>query len=326
MEAITFAQKYAAATGEAEMPAEQFNPAWVASVENADDGLLKGASARGGDFIRYRLRENGFKRNIVPITTLGSDAKFDRQVDHDEPVIVEDMEAESMGAKAIPFNDSPDSTMYRGLRYEIKFCTITTPEFVKNIDELRTYRMDLRQVTTDNGLRDLETEEDARLISTCDRIVGPASGNGLAGVPQNHEILGQIRRPNYKQLLNYLQDLMLNNGIFLCNRHTATELLAWDRAEVGGDLAQTLFSEGLRGLGKLAPMGVPVLATIKHTIVPNNVFYLFAEAGYLGKGYQLTEPTLYVEKKIDIIRVRAQEKLGFTIANVRSVARAKFLG
>lgn len=322
-----FATKYAAATGEPEMSAEQFNPLFVKAVEDADQNtLMKGASTRGGDFIRYRLRENGFQRNIIPLTTLGSDAKFDRQVNHEEPVIVEDMEPESPGAKAIPFNGAPDTTLYRGLRYEIRFCTITTPEFVKNIDELRTYKMDLRQVVTDNGLRDMETEEDSRLIATCDRVVGMATGVGLANVQQNFEYLGRITRSNYKQAINVLQDLMLNNGMFLCNRHTATEFLAWDRAEVGGDMAQTLYTEGLRGLPRFAPFGVPVLATIKHTLVPNNVFYLFTEAGYLGKGYQLTEPTLYVEKKVDIIRVRAQEKLGWSIANVRGVARVKFMG
>jgi len=320
-----FATKYAAATGEQAIPTEQFNPAFVAAVENQEpNSMMKGASTRGGDFLRYRLRENGFQRNIITLSPLGSDAKFDRQVNHDEPVMVEDMEPESPGAKAIPFNAAPDTTMYRGRRYEIRFCPITTPEFVKNIDELRTYKMDLRQVVTDNALRDIETEEDARLITTCDRIVGTTTGVGLAGVQQNHEIVGRIARPNYKQIINYLQDLMLNNGMFLCNRHTATEFLGWDRNEIGGDMAQTLFSEGLRGLQKFAPMGVPTLATIKQTLVANDVFYLFTESGYLGKGYQLTEPTLYVEKKVDTIRIRAQEKIGWSIGNVRGVCRVKF--
>lgn len=320
-----FATKYASAVGESVIPAEKFNPAYIAAIEShAPNSLMKGASARGGDFIRVRLRENGFHRNIIPLTPLGADAKFDRQTNHEEPVMVEDMEADSMGAKSIPFNGAPDTTLYRGLRYEIRFHVVTTPEFVKNIDELRTYKMDLRQVTTDNGLRDLETEEDARLIAVADRVVGSSSGVGLAGVQQNFEILGRIARMNYKQIINYLQDLSLNNGLFLTNRHTATEFLGWDRNEIGGDMAQTLFSEGLRGLQRFAPMGVPTLVSIKQTLVPNDVFYLFTEANYLGKGYQLMEPTLYVEKKIDTIRVQAREKIGFSIANVRGIARVRF--
>jgi hypothetical protein len=43
------------------------------------------------------------------------------------------------------------------------FHPVTTPEFTKDINELRTYRMDLRQVITDNSLKDIQTEEDGNM-------------------------------------------------------------------------------------------------------------------------------------------------------------------
>lgn len=302
---------------------EEFNEAFISFTEQAPDGYIKGASTRGGNYVRWKLRENGFFRNIIPPDPI-SDSQFDRQLDYDEPVVIEDMEPESPGAKSIPFADTPDSAPFRGRRFMVRFATITTPEFLKNIDELRTYKMDLRQVITDNALKDMETEEDARLIATSDRIVGSVGGNGLAGVPQNHEIAGRIQRPGYKNILNHLEDLELNNGIFLMNRHTAKEFLGWDHDEIGGPLAQTLFSEGLRGLPKMEIMGIPHLATIKRDLVPDFVIYQYAEKSYMGKAYQLQEPTMYVEKKKDTIRFCAQEKLGFTISNVKSNSRVIF--
>ncbi len=303
--------------------AAEFNDEFIRLVEGSGDGHVKGASARGGDYVRWKLRENGFYRNICPPDPV-TDSQFDRQLDYDEPVIIEDMEPESPGAKSIPFNDTPDSRPFRGRRFMVRFCKITTPEFVKNIDELRTYKMDLRQVITDNALKDMETEEDARLITTVDRIVGAIGGNGLAGVPQNHQVQGRIVRPSYKDLKNHLEDLQLNNGIFLMNRHTSTEFLGWDHDEVGGELAQTLMTEGLRGLPKMQIMGIPHLATIKRTLVPDFVIYQFAEKSYMGKAYQLQEPTMYVEKRKDIIRFCAQEKLGFTIAPRKFDTRVEF--
>jgi hypothetical protein len=303
--------------------AAEFNEAFIRIVEGAGDGHVKGASAKGGNYVRYRLRENGFFRNILPTEPI-TDDQFDRQLDYDEPVKIEDMEPESPMAKSVPFNDTPDLQPFRGRRFAVRFAKITTPEFLKNIDELRTYEMDLRQVITDNALKDMETEEDARFIATVDRVVGPSTGNGLAGVPQNHEIVGRIVRPSYKNILHHLQDLDLNNGMFLLNRHTAVEFLGWDHDEWGGPGSETMMTEGLRGLPKNAPFGVPHLYTIKRAIIPDYVVYQFAEKSYMGKAYQLQEPTMYVKKEKDIIRFCAQEKLGFTIANVRSAARVLF--
>jgi len=303
--------------------AAAFNEAFIQLVENSGDGIVKGASARGGDYVRWKLRENGFFRNICPPDPI-TDSQFDRQLDYEEPVRIEDMEPESPGAKSINFSDTPDTAPFRGRRFMVRFCKITTPEFLKNVDELRTYRMDLRQVITDNALKDMESEEDSRLITVVDRIVGNVGGNGLAGVPQNHQVAGRIQRPSYKNILNHLQDLQLNNGMFLLNRHTATEFLGWDHDEIGGPLAQTLFSEGLRGLPKLEVMGIPHLATIKRTLVPDYVVYQFTEKSYLGKAYQLQEPTMFVERRNDIIRFCAHQKLGFTIAPSKFDTRDEF--
>lgn len=308
---------------EQQLTAAEFNEQFLRIAENHQDGIIKGASTEGGDFIRYQIRENGFFRNVIkpdPIT----DGQFDRQVDDDNPIRIEDMEPSSPGAKSCPFEDTPDIAPFRGRRFIVRFSKITTPEFRKNVDQLRTYRMDLRQVITDNALKDMETEEDARLIVTADRIVGAVGGVGLAGVAQNHEIVGRVSRTSYKGIRNYLEDLDLVNGIVLINRHTSTEFLGWKHDEIGGPLAETLFTEGLRGLPKMEIMGMPHLATIKRILVPDYVAYLFTEQSYLGKAYQLVEPTMFVKKEKDMITFSAQEKIGFSTTPSKFVTRVEF--
>jgi hypothetical protein len=263
-------------------------------------------------------------------------------------VIIEDMEPLSKGAKSIPFGDTADSEQYYGNKFACVFNPITTPEWTKDINELRTYRMDLRQVITDNSLKDIQTEEDGKFIAGCGSIVGPvavggtAPGVGLGGVQQNFECVPfaiaqgyndnstgtgawSWNRADYAKVLSVLENQNLNNGVFLMNRKTAKQFLTFDRSEIGGDLAQELFKEGLTALQEAKIFGVKHLFTIKRNLVPDNVIWLFAEPGFLGRFYTLSEVTLFVEKKKDILRSSARETISVTIANVLAVAKVTFV-
>ena len=295
------------------------------AINNAEPGMLKNASEAGTQMIRRRLRENGFSRLILPFRTV-SDADLNYLPDTELPVIVEEMEPDSPGAKSIPFNDSADTEFYRGDKFVVYFCKITTPEFVKNVDELRTYRNDLRQVITDNALKDIHTAEDTRTINEVDEIVGTAGvADGAADVQQNFEIAGGITRSNYKEVLHHLEDRELNNGLFLTNRHTFKEFLEWNRDEVGGDLAQDLLREGMSALSEAKFFGVRHAITMKRNLVPDNVVYQFAEPNFLGRAYVLQDVTMYVEKKKDILRFTAFEKIGMTFANVAALNKTTFI-
>jgi hypothetical protein len=154
------------------------------------------------------------------------------------------MEPASRGAKSIPFGDAADTEFYYGNKYICVFNPITTPEFTKDINELRTYRMDLRQVITDNALKDVQTEEDGKFIAMADKIVGTENtADGASGFVQNYApATTAFTRDNYVQVLSLLEDQMLNNGVILMNRKTAKNFLKFDRTEIGGDLAQSLIT------------------------------------------------------------------------------------
>jgi hypothetical protein len=310
-------------TADLESP-EVFNRQLLEAIANANDGHLKNASEQSSRMVRRRIRENGFGRLILPFKPV-TDADLNQLPDTELPVIIEEMEPSSPGAKAINFNDSADTAFYRGDKFVVYFCKIVTPEFTKNVDELRTYKMDLRGVVTDNALKDMHTEEDARFIKNIDAIVGAVGGTGQAGVAQNFQVPGAIHRNNYPDILSYLEDRNLNNGVYLMNRKTAKAFLKWDHAEIGGELAEDLFKEGLTALTEAKIMGIRHIFTIKRDLVPDNVVYQFAEPGYLGKAYELMPITMFVEKKKDILRFMAMEKVGLTIANVSAVNRAMFV-
>ena len=293
-------------------------------ITASDDGIVKDAAAAGTNMIRRRIREEGFTRRIIPPQTVTNE-DLDRVLEHDRPVIIEDMEPLSPGAKSIPFGDSADTQFYYGNKYACVFNPITTPEWTKDINELRTYRMDLRQVITDNSLKDIQTEEDGKFIAVIDEIVGTVNGVGASGVQQNFEINGGITRDTYVEVLSKLEDQNLNNGVFLMNRRTAKEFLKWDRSEIGGDLAQDLLKQGLTALQEAIIFGTKHIFTIKREIVPDFTLYLFTEPGFFGKFYTLSDVTMYVEKKKDFLRFSAREVISVTIANVAGCAKVTFV-
>ena len=300
-----------------------FNERFIRGLDQDAVESCKTASVEGSNMIRLRIRENGFFRHIIPIKPV-TDADLDRSLTSELPRMIEDMESASPGSVSIPFNGSPESVTYRGAKFEIVFSKLATREYVKNVDELRTYKMDLRQLTTDNALKDMQTEEDARLIKTADRVVGSVGGVGESNENQNTLIAGAITRSTYPYLKNNLQDLNLNIGVYLMNRHTAVTFETWGRDEIGGDLSQKIFEEGLAGMDKFKIGGVPHIATIKRDLVPDNVVYQFTEPGYLGRFYSLEDVTMFVERRKDILRFSAHEKIGMQIANVRGIFKTSF--
>jgi len=298
-------------------------------INNAENGQLNKVASAGTSMIRRRLRENGFTRRILPHTDV-DDSALAELPNSDRPAIIEYMEPDSPGAVSLSFNDSADTHFYRADKFIVYFSKISTPEFTKNVDELRTMRIPLREVVTDNALKDIQTHEDERFLQYVDRIlgtsgiVGAAGAIGASGEQQWFEDPASITRESYIDSISHLEDAGLNNGTFLLNRKTALEWVKFAREESGGDLAERTLIEGRNALVGGKFVGIPHLFTIKKDLVPDDAVYQFAEPDYLGKAYVLQKVRMFVEKKEDILRFKAVEKLGITIANVAGVARHDF--
>lgn len=316
---------------------EAFGKDLLAALTRHEDGYIKEASEAGSSAVRRRLRENGFMRHIQPMTPVsGSD--LTRWPDYDVGVIVDEMEIDQTGAVTIPLNETSQTEYYRAEAFITGFFKLATPEFVKNIHELETLKkIDLEKMVIDNALRDLQTREDSYYLNMVDTVIGaPGTTSAYTGFQQNFDYSdggtdeptggpAYITRANYARFtINKLQDHRLNNGVFLMNRKTATEFLPWGRDEVGGDLAESLFKEGLSALGTFKVFGIPHIATIKNDLVADGEVYLFTEPAFLGKAYSLKDVTMYVEKKKDLVRSSAEEIIGISIANHHGVAKVKF--
>lgn len=308
----------------AEPATRLINDTVIDKLVSDDSSIRKEAADAINDYTRVKMREDGFWRRILPPVTITND-QLDRQVDTDKPVKVVDKEPDSPPAISVPFGSMPINRYIRAPRYRVMFDRILTPKFTKDVDELRTYDMDVRQILSDNSIKDMLAEEDGKAILTLNTLL---LGQGVVipdtGVAQWVAISGGVTRDTVTEAMKVLPRTPshLNVATVLINNVTIWDFVKWGRDEVGGDLAEELLKTGF---AERELLGVRWIITIKRDLVPDSTIFMFAEPKFMGKFFILEDTTMYIDRKAFMLEFFAYESIGSAIANVASVARVDFI-
>lgn len=292
-------------------------------LASRDPVLEKQAIDAVNDFTRTKMREDGFYRRILPPLPIQND-QLDRQVDTDKPIKIVDKEPDSPAAISIPFATLPLNLYIRGDRYRVVFDRIVTPRFTKDVDELRTWIMDIRQVLSDNAIKDMLAEEDGKFIRAVNTaVVGPGLIVPTSGVVQHEVISGGITRETLCDALKIMPSTPSNLEVHCClvNNLTIKEFMKFSRNEMGGDLSQDILKQGWTLQDFL---GVKWLITIKKGLVPTNRMYMFADPKFIGKSYILEDTTMYIRREAYMLEFFAYETIGGAIGHTGGLAIADF--
>jgi len=293
-------------------------------LSSSDPVLEKQAVDAVNDFTRTKMREDGFYRRIMPPLPISND-ELDRQVDTDKPVKVVDKEPNSPAAISIPFATLPQNLYIRGPRYRVQFDRIVTPRFTKDVDELRTWIMDIRQVLSDNAIKDMLAEEDGKfLLAVNTALVGANLTVPTSGVVQWETIAGGITRDTLWDAMKIMPntDSNLEVHTILINHITIKEVAKFGRDEMGGDLSGDIMRNGWT-LQEF--MGKQWIITIKKGLVPTNTIYMFADPKFIGKSYILEDTTMYIRREAYMLEFFAYETCGGSIGHTGGLARADFV-
>lgn len=291
----------------------------------SDDPVeFKEAQQSINDYTRYKLREDSFMEIILPAEPIPN-GEFDRQWDEENPVKVVDMEPDSPAAVSIPLGTLPISVYIRGDRYKVTFCRVTTPRFTKDVDQLRTWYMDIRQILSDNAIKDIAAEQDARFITAIDAALGTTPGQTLAtsGIVQYEEFPGpSLTRDILAEMLEILPSTPSNleTQTILCNTITMKQVLKYTANEVGPDITAQVFRDGWTE-EKL--FGRRLVATIKKNLVPRLHFYLFADQKFLGKHYEVEPVVMHVKKEAYFIEFFAYKFHGAAFGHTNGLAHIR---
>ncbi len=301
------------------LSAAQSNKAFFGMV---DKGQVKEAADMVTDFTRIRIRESSFFEKIMPGVKIGDD-ELTPQLGTDKNVKLVEREPNSPAAITIPLGQQPISYYFRGDRYPVFFDRIVTSKFTKDISELRTYGMDIRQVISDNAILDMDFELDRKMLAAAQSIVG-AQGSTVSetGQIQNLKIIDPagITRDSLFEMRKVLPRTFahLESVTILVNNITIHDVAKFDRQEAGGDLAENLLVDGFQ---QKKLLGCSWVVTNKHELVAESEFWLWASPEFLGKSFILDDTTMFVDKKAFNLEFYAYAERGATIGNPAAVAK-----
>ncbi len=302
------------------LSAAQSNKAFFGLLEQ---GNTKEAQDMVSDFTRIRIRESSAFEKLMPGVKLSND-QLTPQLGTDKNVKLVEREPASPAAITIPLGTQPIQYYFRGDRYPVYFDRITTVKFMKDVSELRTYSMDIRQVLTDNAILDMDFEFDRKMLAAVDSIVGTLGSTvPETGVVQNRRIVDAlgITRSSLFELRKILPSTYahLETVTILVNNITINDVAKFGRDQAGGDLSQNMFVNGFQ---EKQLLGCNWIVTNKTELVPNNTFYLFASPEFIGKSFILEDVTMFLDKRAYNLEWFAYCERGATIGNPASVAKA----
>jgi hypothetical protein len=300
------------------------NRALLDHIEDGSPDRMKAAAAANTDYTRMILREQCVMDKAWPSKPI-TDDMLDQVVNSDTPVKICYREPWSPAAVTLPLNMLPMNWYIRQHKYLVQFDRIMTPRATCDIATIRGSKLDLRQIISDNMIKDLMYEKDRKFFLTLNTVMGGATGTVLSfsGVAQWKDINGGITRDSIFESTKILKSTISNLAPkkAITNHLTMVDVAKARRDEVGGDLAQEMF---INGVTQEHLFGMDWIVTIKKALVPTNTVYQLADPDYLGYYYQYEEPTLGLKREYMFLEFFAMEYSGATIGNTAAVARADF--
>lgn len=282
-------------------------------IRKLEEGRVKEAAAEGSAFIRAKLRQESFAREILTPVMLQDD-EIDRDTNTDLPKKIVEIEPDSI-ATFVPFKGTGKQTWFKGPRYSVFFGKTESTRFMKSKFELMTYQNDIRKILSDNSVKDMADQEDSRFYSTINAIITNFPGQGLAPG-------GGLTATNFKDAIKNLTHRKIPVGKILMTKELYYDTLALPQAMIGDDVASRHYDMGVEEETRL--WGFPVITTIKNDIIPNNEMWVFGPENYLGNFFLLQDATLFLKQEADILEFWSYAAPGIGIGNTSAVTKVSF--
>lgn len=283
-------------------------------VRKLEQGRVKEATEEGSAFIRTKMRQEAFTREILPPVLLADD-EIDRDENTDQPKKIVEKEPDSV-ATFVPFYGTGPRTLFRGERYAVFFGKTESQRFRKSKFELMTYQNDIRKILSDNSVKDMADQEDIKFLGTCNSI--------LAAAPAQVVSAAGFNSAAFKRGFQNMVSRRIPIGKILMTKQTYYEALDLPATSVGDDIASAHYREGIEKEERL--WGLPVISTIKTDILTpqggaNHSVYIFAPENFLGNFFLLQDATLFIKQEADMIYFHSYAAPGIGIGNTNSIVR-----
>lgn len=309
------------------------------------DGKEK-LSQAGGNYIRDRLREVSFARQIVPPEPV-TRADLQRSVNHDTLVKVVDIEPNSR-AMSLTFRGQPTARFISGKRYEIPFFTISSEKFEKTEQELMAYEMPITKIIEENSVKDIQAIEDRQFliyVEACVQAyqlegnggtftsgnamksanvsagtslqVSVVKGEGALAAGTDDFVVHPVLKPDFIKLKQLLHRRHLKAERMVMTEPDFDNVSAWTIQDVWSSAKDTA-EEGWKST---VLVGLKYIRTIKTEILREGNIYCFTKPEFFGRFYILNQTKFYIDKIANLITWQSWEDIGMGFGNVASVVK-----
>jgi hypothetical protein len=318
------------------------NELFTARLDSAE--AKEKIAAFGGSYIRDRLREVSYARQILPPEPV-TKADCQRSVNHDTLVKIVDVEPESR-AMPLTFRGQPKARFIRAPRAEIPFYTISSEKFEKTEQELLAYEMPITKVIEDNSVKDIQEIEDREFTihieSAVQAIQQEANGGSVTtlnasaiiagsvvessvrkgelarGASTDDGVVRPLQRPDLVNLLKLLNLNRLRAERFLMTEGDFTDILQWTVEDLGDRLQSETTTDGYK---YSLLFGHAFVRTIKTDILRTGNMYVFTKPEFFGKFYILNNVKFYIDKIANLITWQSWEDIAIGVINIASVRK-----
>lgn len=332
----------------------------VAAAKNDPVERMKLAEA-STDFTRLTIREEGLLRRWHPPQPI-TVAECDTQLDTDRPVKIVEKEVLQPLSMSVPFGTLPRNLLMTGDKYRVDFARLVTRNYTADVKTIETFQKDLKTFYKENAILDMTLAEDIPWFDTVNAIATPSDpptsgswadavaagtmASPVTGKIQYYDFTHAARNPlgttagftrdtfveSFKILSTGFSPSGLNGGDdhvpirlhterCLMNVNTALELVKMDHDAFGGPGAEDMLKSGIT---ETTWMGRKFIFTIKDDIVKDGEMFMSAAPEFVGKFYELEEPTMFVDVRAFMIEFFIYSCVGMSIGNPFSQAKVKF--
>jgi len=295
-----------------EVSAQLINSNFIRKLES---GRVKEAQDEGSAFIRQKVRQESFAREIINPILLADD-ELDRDENTDQPKKIVEKEPDSV-ATFVTFQGTGPRTWFKGPRFAVKFGKTESQRFTKNKWELMTYQNDIRKILSDNSVKDMADQEDLKYIETIDAL---AALNPAAQITAAASFSSAAFRNGFQKMVGRRQPI----GKILLTKELYYEALDLPATSVGDDVAARHYDAGIEEEEKL--WGIPVVSTMKSDILNPKKAYIIAPENFHGVFFLLQDATLFIKQEADIIEFWSYAAPGIGIGNSVSFQVLTFPG
>lgn len=300
------------------------NAKWIdAHLPTANPMLKEASDEKTNAYLQTKIMEDAIFDKILPAENLTND-DLDKNLVSTKPFKMIEVEPEATGAVSVQFGTNPNTVILEGQRIPIFFNRIMTDKYTKDIDELRMWDMDIRQIICDQQVKWMAFEIDRRFLYAANNALALHHFYPDCGATNTWKAYsGGFTRENYVDSMTIMLRTRahFHPTSVLMNEITANEIFKWGFDEMGGSLSQDMLTGGEI---TRTVMGKQWNITQKHEIIPHGRMYMFAEPKFLGRNYILTPNTMFVENQATKISWFMYETRGGAICSANAIACAEF--